>query len=99
MTSASVMPFLVSDTTTSLAVPVLVPAGSPLARSSLEGAAAALRSRGASVAGDGGAAVAAGAGAAWVCATAPNPHKTSSQVTVNNQQILFCPQSFSLFSP
>src|SRR6266403_4232813 len=100
MTSASVMPFFVSDTMTSLAVPVLVPPGSPLARSSLEGAAAGLRSKGESVEGGGGAAaVAAGGGVGWVCARAPNPHKTSRQVTVNNHLILFCPQSFILLSP
>src|SRR5215468_963473 len=96
--SASVMPFLVSETTTSLAVPVLVPAGSPFTKSSVVGAAAGFRSNGASVGSGGGAAAVAGGGVAWVCARAPNPHTTSRQVMTNNQQSLFCLQSFILVS-
>src|SRR5882724_3250213 len=83
-------------------VPVFVPPGSPLARSSVDGGAAALAFRGTSIAGPGaggGAAAAAGAAAgAAVCAQAGSPHKTSSITTADKYRFRLSPD-FIVASP
>src|SRR6266536_370708 len=90
--SARVNPLLVSETTTSLTVPVFVPLGSPLARSSVEGGCAAFTSRGAFMAGvaAGGAGGALFAGLA-LCAHAESPHRSSTRTTVHEHRFMPSP--------
>ena len=71
-TSGSVTPFLESAAGTSLIVPVMVPPGSPLARSAVVGALAVAAASWASAAEGGGVAAAAGA-AAGACAWTTTP--------------------------
>src|SRR5882757_8720575 len=95
--SASVTPFVASAGTTSLTVPVLVPPGSPLARSSVEGGCAAFTFNGTSIAGPGAGGGAAAAGAA-VCAQAGSPHNTSSIATADKYRFRLSPD-FIVASP